>query len=79
MTAVHITHPDLPKAKPAVTTEAAFEKVWKGRGWKTLSADEAIAVERDLTEPAAAVAAPAPATDATTTATKASKTTGGQA
>ena len=68
---VHITHPDLPKAKPAVTTEAAFEKVWKGRGWKTLTADEAIAVERDLEEDAAA---PTP----TTPATKAPKT-GGQA
>lgn len=78
MTAVHITHPDLPKAKPAVTTEAAFEKVWKGRGWKTLSADEAIAAERDLEEDAAAPTT-APATDATTPATKAPKTTGGQA
>ena len=75
---VHITHPDLPKAKPAVTTEAAFEKVWKGRGWKTLSADEAIAVERALTENAAAEPAPAPATDTTTPAAKAPKT-GGQA
>ena len=75
---VHITHPDLPKAKPAVTTQDAFEKVWKGRGWKTLSADEAIAAERALTEPAADELAPAPAADATTPAAKAPKT-GGQA
>lgn len=74
---VHITHPDLPKAKPAVTTEAAFEKVWKGRGWKTLSADEAIVAERALTEPDEP--APAPVADATTPANKAPKTTGGQA
>jgi len=71
---VHITHPDLPKAKPAVTTEDAFEKVWKGRGWKTLTPEEAIAAERELAQPTVAE----PVADAPAPATKAPKT-GGQA
>lgn len=48
---VRITHPDLPKAKPATTSQEAFDKVWKGRGWKTVSDAEALKTELELTNP----------------------------
>jgi hypothetical protein len=29
-----MTHPDLPEADPAITTDVAFTKVWEKKGWK---------------------------------------------
>lgn len=68
MTAVHITNPDLPKAKPALTTQDAFDAVWKDKGWKIVSPTEALKIERELDTPAAADAP-----------VKAAKTVGGAA
>lgn len=29
-----MTHPSMPDADPAITTEASFSKVWEKKGWK---------------------------------------------
>lgn len=52
---VHIINPDLPGAKSSIQVGTAFEKVWEKRGWKIVSAQEAIAHDEAVAagEPAA--------------------------
>lgn len=40
---VHIINPGLPGAKSSIQVRGAFEKVWEKRGWKIVTAAEAIA------------------------------------
>ena len=51
---VLITHPDLPTAKPASTSQDAFDKVWEPKGWKITSPENALKLEQAATtaEPA---------------------------
>ena len=49
-----MTHPNLPKTSPAVTTEDAFHQVWEKRGWKLVQpAPEPVTVPVTLTKPEA--------------------------
>ena len=52
---VHIINPDFPGAKSSIQVRTAFEKVWEKRGWKIVSAQEAIAHDEAVAagEPAA--------------------------
>ena len=52
---VHIINPDRPGAKSSLQVRTAFEKVWEKRGWKVVSAQEAIAHDEAVAagEPAA--------------------------
>jgi hypothetical protein len=34
-----MTHPDLPKADPAITTEDAFREVWEKKGWRLVQSE----------------------------------------
>jgi hypothetical protein len=34
MAMVRMTHPTIPNAEPALTTDDAFEKVWEPNGWE---------------------------------------------
>ena len=38
---VHVIHPDLPGAPASVQARAAFERVFKDKGWVEVTADEA--------------------------------------
>lgn len=46
MALVRMSHPDIPGAEPATTTEEAFRTMWAPRGWEI--ADEALVVAGDL-------------------------------
>ena len=52
---VHIINPDLHGAKSSIQVRTAFEEVWEKRGWKIVSAQEAIAHDEAVAagEPAA--------------------------
>lgn len=39
---VRMTHPDLPKTDPAVTTDEAFHEVWKKKGWQLVQPTPAV-------------------------------------
>lgn len=49
---VLITHPDLPTAKPASTSQEAFDLVWKDKGWKITSPADALKLELAAATPA---------------------------
>ena len=47
---IRMSHPDIPDAEPATTTEEAFRTMWEPRGWEL--ADEAVlAAEGILGQP----------------------------
>jgi len=46
-----MTHPDLPKTDPAVTTDEAFHEVWEKKGWQLVQPTPA---STPTTEPAPA-------------------------
>lgn len=56
---VRFIHPDLPPASPGTTTQEAFDKVWKNRGYKIVTAAEAVKIETALTAPPVDLAKPA--------------------
>lgn len=43
---VRMTHPEIPDAEPALTTEAAFRTMWAPRGWEL--ADEALVTAGEI-------------------------------
>jgi hypothetical protein len=45
-TMIRMTHPEIPDADPATTTEEAFRRVWAPRGWE--KADEATVAAGEL-------------------------------
>lgn len=49
---VLITHPGLPTAKPASTSQEAFDLVWKDKGWKITSPADALKLELAAAAPA---------------------------
>jgi hypothetical protein len=38
---IRITHPKLPPAAPANTTQRAFDRVWSKKGWQVVSDEPA--------------------------------------
>lgn len=47
---IHVVHPDLPPAEASLQDEAAFEKVWKDKGWTKITAAEAVAHNQALAD-----------------------------
>lgn len=52
MATVLITHPELPTAKPANTSQEAFDTFWKDKGWKIVSPADALKLEQEAANPA---------------------------
>lgn len=46
MTMIRMSHPEIPDAEPALTTEAAFRTMWAPRGWEI--AEAALVAAADL-------------------------------
>lgn len=40
MSLIRMTHPELPDASPAVTSEKAFARIWEPKGWVRVEEDE---------------------------------------